>query len=174
MQWTLHLRKLDRLHMSNTQGKWVFTIHVKREINPEVATALRDPTMHETLELYRIQRTNFFPDYELEVTGSLAEEISRRLDPDGLRLLADDLFETHLVKKDAMAHANLHIHSEDAPDGDVVPLERVEGVLAGMVRDDRVVLMLVTICQYTVIGRRRRNMDRLGYDVRLRNNTNQH
>jgi hypothetical protein len=83
-------------------------------------------------------------------------------------LLADDLFETHLVKKDAMAHANLHIYGEDAPDGDVVPLELVEGVLAGMVRDDRVVLMLVTICQYTVIGRRRRNMDRLGYDVRLR------
>jgi hypothetical protein len=22
-----HLRRLDRLHMSNTQGKWVFTIH---------------------------------------------------------------------------------------------------------------------------------------------------
>ncbi|KAH7089998.1 hypothetical protein FB567DRAFT_522043 [Paraphoma chrysanthemicola] len=157
---TRDLARLDKLHVFTAKGEWWFTIHVKQETNLGIASGLRDTISHDTLELYRVQETMFRevdgPDFQIKVLGSVADEISRRWDPDGLRLLIQDPFWTFQSKEEATLFANKQLRDQEELGGILIALQCVRGIWAGLVySSDDYIMSMVTIVRYSVSRRRR-------------------
>jgi hypothetical protein len=115
------------------EGNIYFTVFVKRETNAAVAGKLRTPSEYSTLTLYRVQVTDWWPQIRLDANGSLVDVIKEHLDSDGIMLQKNDLFETLLSQEGAIARAQGQLHGEPAVGRNVVPVQLVDGILAGMV-----------------------------------------
>jgi hypothetical protein len=163
---TPKLKRLEKLHATTAKDKWWFTVHVKRERNLRIANAIRDSSRNETLELYRVQLTEFRKEdgtgFTIKVEGSIADEIRRRLDPEGLRLLVKDIVVTLSSKKEAIAFADERLYGKEEDDKIVMPLQCVEGLLAGMTHSpEGYILSMVAITRFNVAERRRQSMSGL-------------
>jgi len=121
------------LSCHDAKGNIHFTIFVKRETNAAVAGKLRTRSEYSTLTLYRVQVTDWWPKIHLNANGSLEGLIKERLDDDGIRLQKNDVFETWLSQEGAMARGQAQLHGEPAVGRYVVPVQLVDGILAGMV-----------------------------------------
>jgi hypothetical protein len=173
---TPRLKRLEKFHATTANHEWWYTVHVKRERNLRIANAIRDRSRNGTLELYRVQVTEFRKEdgtgFTIKVDGSIADEIRRRLDPEGLRLLVKDIVVTFSSKKEAIAFADERLYGKEEDDRIVMPLQCVEGLLAGMTHSlEGYILSIVTITRFNVAERRRQNMS--GLIVRLRGDFSQ-
>ncbi|KAH5454363.1 hypothetical protein HBI47_012860 [Parastagonospora nodorum] len=99
--------------------------------------------------------TDWWPQIHLDANGSLVDVISERLDSNGIRLQKNDLFETWLSQEGAIARAQGQLHGEPAVGRNVVPVQLVDGILAGMVTVAGYVWRTVVVLEYGVYERRR-------------------
>lgn len=150
------LLRVNGLRCLDDKGNTYFTIFIKTEKNAEVATRLRTPAEHPTLTLYRVQMTTCWPDYKVEGEASLVDEIRKRLDPDGIRLLRDDPFQTYIRVEDAAARAKAFKGKGDGKG----PMQLIDGVRAGgaLTWDGRYISRIVVVSRYSVGERRRIHM----------------
>jgi hypothetical protein len=109
---TLQLGQGTGIPCFDKKGKRFFTMFLSFDIILEVANRLHMRDKYPTSKLYRTQMTRWWPDYKLSADTSLKNEIRKRLDPDAIRLLRDDAFQTFLSEENLAAKAKSFVKGE--------------------------------------------------------------
>jgi hypothetical protein len=73
--------------------------------------------------------TRWWPDYKLSADTSLEDEIRKCLDPDGIRIMRDDAFQTFMSEKNLAAKAKSFVKGESSAECEMVLVNGV--VVAG-------------------------------------------